>query len=73
MSRLDASQVTTFSSAGPLLDGRLGTIWLFGETNHPVLACSAGLLTLGGILWTSRPTRSFRLKFARPEPRMADA
>ena len=56
MQRLDASQVATFNNAGPLLTVTWG-VWLFGETVSPALALG-GALTLGGILWTSRPARA---------------
>jgi len=56
MQRLDASQVATFNNAGPVLTITWG-VWLFGETITPALALG-GLLTLGGILWTSRPART---------------
>lgn len=55
LQRLDASQVATFNNAGPVLTITWG-VWLFGETVTPALALG-GLLTLGGILWTSRPGR----------------
>lgn len=56
MKRLDASEVATFSNASPLLTITWG-VWLFGETVTPALVVG-GLLTLGGILWTTRPTRA---------------
>jgi drug/metabolite transporter (DMT)-like permease len=51
--RLDASQVATFNNAAPLLTVLWG-VWLLGESITPGLAVG-GALTLGGILWTSRP------------------
>jgi drug/metabolite transporter (DMT)-like permease len=63
MQRLDASQVATFNNAGPVLTIAWG-VWLFGETVTPALVVG-GLLTLGGIAWTGRPTRAPR---PRPEP-----
>lgn len=54
MRRLDASQVATFNNAGPILTVAWG-VWLFGESISPALALG-GALTLGGILWTSRPS-----------------
>jgi drug/metabolite transporter (DMT)-like permease len=53
LSRLDASQVATFSNASPLLTVVWG-IWLFGEALTPALIIG-GLLTFCGISWTSRP------------------
>jgi drug/metabolite transporter (DMT)-like permease len=52
--RLDASQVATVSYASPLLTVTWG-IWLFHESLTPALLLG-GVLTLGGILWTSRPS-----------------
>ncbi len=52
--QLDASQVATVNNASPILTVLWG-IWLFGEAVTPALAVG-GALTLGGILWTSRPT-----------------
>ena len=51
--RLDASQVATVGNAAPLLTVIWG-IWLLGETVTPALILG-GALTLGGILWSSRP------------------
>lgn len=51
--RFDASQVATVNNASPILTVLWG-IWLFGEALTPALAVG-GALTLGGILWTSRP------------------
>ena len=56
MKRLDASQVASFGNAAPLLTVVWG-VWLFGETLTPALIVG-GALTLGGILWTSRPPRT---------------
>ncbi len=56
MRRLDASQVASFGNAAPLLTVFWG-IWLFGESVTPALLVG-GALTLGGILWTSRPART---------------
>jgi drug/metabolite transporter (DMT)-like permease len=53
MRRLDASQVATFGNAAPILTVIWG-IWLFHETITPALVLG-GVLTLGGIFWTSRP------------------
>jgi drug/metabolite transporter (DMT)-like permease len=53
--RLDASQVATFGNAAPVLTVIWG-VWLFEETVSPALALG-GALTMGGILWTSRPAR----------------
>ena len=55
MRRLDASQVASFGNVAPLLTVFWG-VWLFGETVTPALILG-GVLTLGGILWTSRPAR----------------
>ena len=51
--RLDASQVATFSNAAPVLTVVWG-IWFFHEALSPALIVG-GLLTLGGVIWTSRP------------------
>jgi drug/metabolite transporter (DMT)-like permease len=53
MRRLDASQVATVGNAAPILTVVWG-IWLFHEAITPALVLG-GLLTLGGIFWTSRP------------------
>jgi drug/metabolite transporter (DMT)-like permease len=53
---LDASQVATFGNAAPVLTVVWG-VWLFGEAVTPALILG-GSLTLGGILWTSRPGRA---------------
>lgn len=53
LSRLDASQVATFSNASPVLTVVWG-IWLFGEALTPALVVG-GLLTFFGISWTGRP------------------
>ncbi len=55
MRRLDASQVATVGNASPILTIVWG-IWLLGEAVTPALIAGAGL-TLGGILWASRPER----------------
>ncbi len=55
LSRLDASQVATFSNASPLLTVVWG-IWLFGEVLTPALMIG-GILTFCGISWTGRPRR----------------
>ena len=60
--RLDASQVVTFNNVAPVLTVVWG-VWLFQEALPPTLILG-GLLTLGGIVWTSRPTRPRH----RPEP-----
>ncbi|GAC1475170.1 MAG: DMT family transporter [Isosphaeraceae bacterium] len=54
MRRLDASQVATVGNAAPVLTVVWG-VWLLGESFTPALALG-GALTLGGILWTNRPT-----------------
>ncbi len=62
---LDASQVATFNNAAPVLTVAWGA-WLFGETATPALVLG-GVLTLGGVVWTSRasrPAQSERLKLA---------
>lgn len=51
--RLDASQVATFSNVAPILTVVWG-IWFFHERLTFALVVG-GLLTLGGIAWTSRP------------------
>ena len=51
LQRLDASQVATFSNAGPILTVTWG-VWLFGESVTPALVVGAAL-TLGGIVWAS--------------------
>jgi len=56
MRRLDASQVASFGNAAPLLTVFWG-VWLFGESISGALLIG-GALTLGGILWTSRPVRA---------------
>lgn len=56
MKRLDASQVATFGNVAPLLTIAWG-VWLFGESVTPPLIVG-GALTIGGILWTSRPART---------------
>jgi drug/metabolite transporter (DMT)-like permease len=53
MRRVDASQVATVGNAAPLLTVIWG-IWLFHEEVTLALILG-GTLTLGGILWTSRP------------------
>jgi drug/metabolite transporter (DMT)-like permease len=53
--RLDASQVATFSNVAPVLTVLWG-VWFFHEALTPSLV-AGGLLTLGGIVWTSRPVR----------------
>jgi drug/metabolite transporter (DMT)-like permease len=51
--RLDASQVATFSNVAPVLTVVWG-VWFFHEALSPALVVG-GLLTLGGVIWTSRP------------------
>ena len=51
--RLDASQVATFSNVAPVLTVAWGVLF-FSEALPPALIVG-GLLTLGGIVWTSRP------------------
>lgn len=53
--RLDASQVATFSNVAPVLTVVWG-VWFFHERLTLALVIG-GLLTLGGIAWTSRPRR----------------
>lgn len=66
--RLDASQVATVGNAAPLLTVVWG-IWLFHEpVTFPLVL--GGSLTLGGILWTSRP-RPRALAMPRLEPVLA--
>jgi len=55
LSRLDASQVASFSNASPVLTVVWG-IWLFGEALTPALVIG-GLLTFCGISWTGRRRR----------------
>lgn len=62
--RLDASQVAAFNNAGPLLTVLWG-VWLLGESITPGLAVG-GALTLGGILWTSRPRTATGRARVRP-------
>jgi drug/metabolite transporter (DMT)-like permease len=52
MRRLEASQVATAGNAAPILTVIWG-IWLFHEAITPALIVG-GVLTLGGILWSSR-------------------
>lgn len=54
MRQLDASEVAIFGNAAPVLTVVWG-IWLFGEAVTPALVVG-GLLTLGGILWATRPS-----------------
>ena len=54
--RLDASQVATVGNLAPLLTVLWGVL-LFGEDVSPALALG-GALTIGGILWSGRPSRS---------------
>jgi drug/metabolite transporter (DMT)-like permease len=56
--RLDASQVATFSNIAPILTVVWG-IWFFHETLTPSLVFGA-VLTLGGVISTSRPRASFK-------------
>jgi drug/metabolite transporter (DMT)-like permease len=51
--RFDASQVAAFGNVAPLLTILWG-VWLLGEQAHLTLLLG-GALTLGGILWASRP------------------
>jgi drug/metabolite transporter (DMT)-like permease len=51
----DASQVSTFSNASPILTVFWG-IWLFGEVLTPTLVVG-GAMTLGGIYWACRTRR----------------
>jgi len=56
--RLDASQVATFSNIAPVLTVVWG-VWFFDEPLSPGLIVG-GLLTLGGVIWTSRPAAASR-------------
>jgi drug/metabolite transporter (DMT)-like permease len=67
MRRLDASQVATAGNAAPILTVIWG-IWLFHEAVSSALVLG-GALTLGGILWTSRP----RGRLARSAPQAPPA
>ena len=51
--RLDASQVATFTNVAPVLTVIWG-VWFFHESLSLALIFG-GLLTLGGVVWTSRP------------------
>jgi drug/metabolite transporter (DMT)-like permease len=62
LKRLDASQVATFTNAAPVLTVVWG-VWFFHEA-LPASLVIGGLLTLGGIVWTS-PPRSGRSVAAR--------
>lgn len=63
---LDASQVATFGNIAPLLTIVWGA-WLFHEPITPALVVG-GVLTLSGILWTSRPERHPDGRRSRPLP-----
>ena len=63
---LDASQVATFGNIAPLLTIVWGA-WLFREPITPALIVG-GVLTLGGILWTSRPEPDREARRSRPLP-----
>jgi len=54
--RLDATQVATFSNVAPVLTVLWG-VWFFHEVLTPSLILG-GLLTLGGIAWSSWPKPS---------------
>lgn len=54
--RLDASQVATFGNAAPLLTIVWGVLLLGEELGAPLIAGAS--LTLGGIVWASRPARA---------------
>ena len=56
--RLDASQVATFSNVAPVLTVVWG-VCFFHEALSPALVVG-GLLTLGGVIWTSRPAPAAR-------------
>ncbi|WP_254053845.1 DMT family transporter [Singulisphaera sp. GP187] len=60
--RLDASQVASVGNASPILTVIWG-IWLFHEAVTPTLALG-GMLTLGGIVWTSRKDFNFAPQLA---------
>jgi drug/metabolite transporter (DMT)-like permease len=60
--RLDASQVATFSNVAPVLTVLWGVLF-FNEALPPALVVG-GLLTLGGIVWTSRPGVRFTASIA---------
>lgn len=64
LKQLDASQVATFSNIAPVLTVVWG-VSFFGEPLSPALLVG-GLLTLGGVVWTSRPPAK-----PRPVPREA--
>lgn len=64
LKQLDASQVATFSNIAPVLTVVWG-VSFFGEPLSPALLVG-GLLTLGGVVWTSRPPAK-----PRPAPREA--
>ncbi|MEJ7637124.1 MAG: DMT family transporter, partial [Singulisphaera sp.] len=64
--RLDASQVATFGNIAPLLTIVWGA-WLFHEPITPALVVG-GVLTLSGILWTSRPEPDPDGRRSRPLP-----
>lgn len=51
---VDASQLAAIGNAAPVLTILWG-VWLLGETLTPAILLG-GALTLGGILWSSRPT-----------------
>ncbi len=54
LQRLDASEVATFGNLGPVLT----VIWgaLFNQEAITVALVLGGILTIGGILWTLRPS-----------------
>jgi drug/metabolite transporter (DMT)-like permease len=67
--RLDASQVATFTNAAPVLTVIWG-VWFFHEA-LPVTLVIGGVLTIGGILWTSRPGPSGSPASIPHEPKLA--
>jgi drug/metabolite transporter (DMT)-like permease len=75
MRRFDASEVATIGNAAPVLTVFWG-IWLFGEAVTPALIVG-GLLTLGGILWATRPAglslEDEMVGVVRPDVRLAQA
>lgn len=53
--RLDASQVATIGNVSPILTIVWGILFLAEDLNAPLIVGAS--LTLGGILWASRPVR----------------
>ena len=69
--RLDASQVATFSNASPVLTVVWG-VWFFHEALSPALL-AGGLLTLGGVIWTSLPTSRVQSRCVSQSPSCSPA